>query len=67
MDREVVKELIQNDCNAEAIRAEVTKLLKDEAYHTALMKNYDELETILGGGGASDKVAQSLLLELSEN
>jgi lipid-A-disaccharide synthase len=67
MDREVVKELIQNDCNADAIRAELTKLLKDEAYLDALLKNYDELETILGGGGASDKVAQSLLSELSEN
>lgn len=65
MDREVVKELIQDECNAKAIKAELSKLLTDEAYHSALMKNYDELEIILGGGGASDKVAQSLLLELS--
>ena len=65
MDREVVKELIQDDCNAEAIRTELSKLLKDEAYLADLMKNYAELEKILGGGGASDKVAQSLLLELS--
>jgi len=65
MDREVVKELIQADCNADAIRTELSKLLNDEEYHTKLIKNYDELEIILGGGGASDKVAQSLLLELS--
>ncbi|PHR34405.1 MAG: lipid-A-disaccharide synthase [Fluviicola sp.] len=65
MDREVVKELIQDDCNAGAIRTELSKLLNDEAYHAGLMKNYGELEKILGGGGASDKVAQSLLLELS--
>jgi lipid-A-disaccharide synthase len=65
MDREVVKELIQADCNADAIRTELSKLLNDEEYHAKLIKNYDELEIILGGGGASDKVAQSLLLELS--
>lgn len=64
MDREVVKELIQGECNAGAIRSELSKLLNDEVYHAELMKNYDELEIILGGGGASDKVAQSLLLEL---
>ncbi len=64
MDREVVRELIQGDCNSEAIREELSKLLKDDAYRAALMKNYDELEVILGGGGASDKVAESLLLEL---
>jgi lipid-A-disaccharide synthase len=65
MDREVVKELIQGDCNVDAIRTELTKLLNDNAYHAALMKNYDELESILGGGGASDKVAESLLEELN--
>lgn len=66
MDREVVKELIQADCNALAIRTELSKLLNDEKYRSALMENYDELEKILGGGGASDKVAQSLLLELNK-
>ncbi len=65
MDREVVRELIQGDCNSEAIREELSKLLNDQAYRSALMKNYDELETILGGGGASDKVAESVLLELN--
>jgi lipid-A-disaccharide synthase len=65
MDREVVRELIQGDCNSEAIREELSKLLKDKAYRDTLMKNYDELETILGGGGASDKVAESVLLELN--
>ncbi len=66
MDREVVKELIQNDCNADAIRNELTKLLHDESYKGQLMKQYNELETILGGGGASLKVAQSVLHELKK-
>lgn len=66
MDREVVKELIQADCNAEAIRSELSKLLHDVKYKQQLMKEYDELETILGGGGASEKVAQSVLIELKK-
>lgn len=65
MDREVVRELIQGDCNSEGIQEELSKLLNDQTYRSALMKNYDELETILGGGGASDKVAESVLLELN--
>ena len=66
MNREVVKELIQADCNSTDIRNELTKLLNDEDYKQQLMKDYDELESILGGGGASDKVAQSVLLELKK-
>jgi lipid-A-disaccharide synthase len=64
MDKEVVKELIQHECNEEAIRKEVTRLLKDENYIAALQENYNNLEKTLGGGGASDKVAQSLLSKL---
>lgn len=61
MDREVVKELIQNECTPETIRAEVSKLLEDPGYVQKMRQDYDSLETILGGGGASRKVAQSLL------
>ncbi len=66
MDQEVVKELIQADCNANAIRKELSRLLNDDEYRAKLMFNYKELEKILGGGGASDKVAQSLLRELEK-
>jgi lipid-A-disaccharide synthase len=61
MDEEVVKELIQKECNPVRIKAELDRLLNDQEYRSALMVNYEKLENILGGGGASRKVAQSLL------
>ncbi|NRA12120.1 MAG: lipid-A-disaccharide synthase [Crocinitomicaceae bacterium] len=61
MDEEVVKELIQAECTAENIKAELDQLISNENYRTTLLNKYDELENILGGGGASKKVAQSLL------
>ncbi|MDX2361106.1 MAG: lipid-A-disaccharide synthase [Crocinitomicaceae bacterium] len=61
MDQEVVKELIQNECTPENIRAEVDRLIERGEYRENLIENYKTLETILGGGGASQKVAQSLL------
>ena len=64
MDKEVVIELIQHDCNPTAIRAEIKKLLDDSEYRNTLDKNYNDLEKTLGGGGASKKVAQSLLSKM---
>jgi len=61
MDKEVVKELIQKECNAQQIRAELDRLLNDETYRSELHSAYVKLEQELGGGGASKKVAQSLL------
>jgi len=61
MDEQVVKELIQKECNPVRIKAELDRLLNDQEYRSALMVNYEKLENILGGGGASRKVAQSLL------
>ena len=61
MDKEVVLELIQNECNSKRIRTEI-ELIRDDADHRKkLLNNYDELEKLLGSGGASEKVAQSLI------
>lgn len=61
MGEEVVKELIQKECNPARIKAELDRLLNNHEYRSALMANYEKLENILGGGGASKKIAQSLL------
>ena len=61
MNKEIVKELIQRDCNPTLIRAEIDKLMHDATYRKNMEDAYDELEEILGGEGASKKVAQSLL------
>ncbi|MDG1148455.1 MAG: lipid-A-disaccharide synthase [Crocinitomicaceae bacterium] len=61
MNRAVVKELIQKSCNATFIRAEVERLIHDSEYRDQINQDYNLLDEMLGGGGASKKVAQSLL------
>lgn len=61
MDREVVRELIQKECNPKAIREELSKLVKGGTKRGQMLDDYRKLKEILGGGGASRKIAQSLL------
>jgi lipid-A-disaccharide synthase len=61
MDREVVKELIQHDCNPTAIKTELEKILVGGQNRDRMLSDYEELKAKLGSGGASRKVAQSLL------
>ena len=60
MDKEVVKELIQEDCNTNNIKAELTKLLEDKT-RNIILENYDLLEKKLGGNGASAKTAKHII------
>lgn len=64
MDREVVKELIQNDFTKENLRKELTNIL-EENHRTKLFSEYYELEKILGGKGASETVAKEIVKELT--
>ncbi len=60
MEKEVVKELIQNDFNERNLEKELHKILDD--YQRAVMfMDYYELELKLGGRGASNKVAELIL------
>lgn len=56
MDKEVVTELIQDNCNKKQIKLELTKILSED-YRKTLLDNYDLLEQKLGGEGASSKTA----------
>lgn len=60
MDREVVTELIQDDCSTKRIREELTKILEPN-YRKTLLENYDLLEKKLGGIGASKKTAHLIV------
>lgn len=57
MDKEVVKELIQDQCNKKNIKKELTKIL-DPEYRQNLINQYNILEEKLGGAGASRKTAE---------
>lgn len=60
MDREVVKELIQNDLNTKNLVEELKKIL--ETYKRAqLLRDYDLLREKLGGKGASENAADVIL------
>ena len=60
MDKMVVTELIQNDCNTQNIKIELEKILSPD-YKNELLKNYDALEKKLGGPGASQKTASVIV------
>ncbi|MFN3918035.1 MAG: lipid-A-disaccharide synthase [Flavobacteriales bacterium] len=63
MDKEVVKELIQDEMNEENLKNELNRLL-DESGKNELMEAYQELEQKLGGKGASEKTATLVLKSL---
>jgi len=60
MDKEVVKELIQNDFNEKSLEQELHKIL-DDKQRALMFSNYFDLEKKLGGKGASKKVAELIL------
>lgn len=60
MDKEIVKELIQNELNETNLKTELDKLL-DPAMSNTLMNNYSELKQKLGGAGASKKAATLMI------
>ncbi len=65
MEKEVVKELIQNDLNKKNLRKELDVIL-DENERTKYFINYYELEKMLGGKGASDKTAELIFNSIKE-
>ena len=57
MEREVVKEFIQQQLTAANLIAELKKLLKDTTYRNAMLNNLKQVREKLGGPGASAKAA----------
>ena len=64
MDKEIVKELIQENFNTKTIRHELQKILTPEI-RSNLLKQYDLLEKKLGGIGASEKTANLIIKYLT--
>jgi lipid-A-disaccharide synthase len=62
MDRQVVKELIQNELNVVNLRAELIKILKDHETIVRMKRDYADLKKLLSeGGNASEKAARSIM------
>ena len=61
MNKEVVKELIQDKLNVENLAAELKGILEEEKKINTIKKNYDRLFNLLqGSGNASENAAQKI-------
>jgi len=60
MDQEIVKELIQQDCNKDKITRELKKIL-DLNHRKSLKVKYDELTSVLGNFGTSKRIALDII------
>lgn len=60
MDREVVKELIQDEFNEKQLRLELEKILS-EKNRNKILNDYQLLKQKLGGEGASEKTAKLIV------
>ena len=62
MDKEVVKELIQNEMNVQNVTTELRRVLKDRDTIIRMKRDYADLKKLLSeGGNASEKAAKSIV------
>ncbi|MBR6305756.1 MAG: lipid-A-disaccharide synthase, partial [Bacteroidales bacterium] len=61
IDRLAFKEYLQENFTVENILGEVERLLDDESYRAAMISDYAEVRTLLGGTGASRSVARAMI------
>lgn len=64
VDRELVKELFQNEMTRENLKCELEDLLFDDAVRQNIFSGYRELREIMGGPGCSEKTARLMLESL---
>jgi lipid-A-disaccharide synthase len=67
MDREAVRELIQGDLNNARLHRALQEILVTGYRHQMNKNDYTELRGILGGGGASGRVAADMVGSLKTN
>ncbi|MDP3435666.1 MAG: lipid-A-disaccharide synthase [Bacteroidales bacterium] len=65
LDMPLVKELLQHDCTTEKIADEI-KYLLNEKHREKVFKKYAKVREMLGGEGASVKVAASMIEEYNK-
>ena len=61
MGREIIRELVQMDCNPRTVAAELRKILDDERYDAECQRNYAELMQRMGSAGASQRAAKAVI------
>ncbi len=66
VDRLAFKEFIQDDCNADALVAEIRDLIENSVRREKMMSEYAEIRSLLGKSGASHAVARAMIEELQK-
>ena len=66
MDQPVVKELVQDDFTVSNIVDELKKLLEDPDYRANMINSYNQLRGMLGGAGASQRIAAHLVADATQ-
>ncbi len=64
VNKEAVKEIIQDDLNENNVKNELDKLLNNQDYRNRIFNNYKQLHTIMGTPGSSDKAAKLMVHSL---
>ena len=64
IDRLAFKEFIQDDCNSDALVAEIRELIENQHRKTQMLSDYTAIRNALGGSGASSAVAKAMIEEL---
>ncbi|MBC7863795.1 MAG: hypothetical protein IAF38_12545 [Bacteroidia bacterium] len=65
LNRPVLKELLQNDMNAELIAKELRPLLTETPERKKMLEEYETTRKILGGAGVSERIAKKLYAYLT--
>ena len=65
MDREVVKELIQDDLNTSNLKLELEQIISNAQQRTKMLSEYDELRTVLGDADVSALAADKMYAYLT--
>ena len=67
IDRLAFKEFIQDECNSDALVAEIRELIENQERKTKMLSDYSDIRNALGGRGASSAVAKAMIEELKMN
>lgn len=65
LDREAVRELIQSDADTTAAERELRAILTGGTERERMLRDFEELRSVIGGPGASRRFARRMVQELS--
>ncbi|HNX65863.1 MAG TPA: lipid-A-disaccharide synthase [Bacteroidales bacterium] len=65
MNREIIVELIQKDLNTERLRNELSYIISGGSKREKMLDDYSSLHSILGGPGASSRIAGDIVKTLN--